>query len=68
MLTQRAVCECAWNTILWHGAAGAEAAAAEKVAELRACGAIQGAEMWESVKALIPQMIADPTIWDDLPE
>ena len=68
MLTQRDVCACAWQTILWHGAAGAEEAAASRIAELRAKGSIAGAEMWEAVKARIPELLADPTMWDDLPE
>ena len=68
MLTQRDVCACAWQTILWHGAAGAEAAAESRIAELRANGSVAGAEMWEAVKERIPELLADPAMWDDFPE
>lgn len=67
MLTQRDVCACAWNTILLHGAAGAEAAADEKIAELKRDGCFRGAEMWATVKAKIPELLADPDVWDELP-
>ncbi|HJQ18552.1 MAG TPA: hypothetical protein VJ859_16325 [Allosphingosinicella sp.] len=68
MLTERDVCACAWQTILWYGAAGAEAAAEERIAELRRNGLIAGAQMWETVRERIPELLANPDIWDDLPE
>lgn len=68
MLTQREVCACAWQTILWHGAAHAEAAAEERIVELRAAGLIAGAEMWVAIKARIPELLERPEIWDELPQ
>jgi len=67
MLTQRDVCACAWNVILLHGAAGAEAAADDKISELKRDGCIAGVEMWQTVKAKIPELLADPDVWDELP-
>ena len=67
MLTQRDVCACAWNVILLHGAAGAETAADEKISELKREGCFKGAEMWQTVKAKIPELLADPDMWDELP-
>ena len=67
MLTQRDVYAYAWNVILLHGAAGAEAAADEKISELKREGCFRGAEMWQTVKAKIPELLADPDMWDELP-
>ena len=67
MLTEREVCACAWQTILWHGVNGAEAAADQRIAELRADGKVAGAQMWEAIKTRIPELIAHPEIWDELP-
>jgi hypothetical protein len=67
MLIRRDVCTCAWNTILLNGAAHAEAAAEARIAELRAQGCLAGAEMWEAVKEAIPELLADPDLWDELP-
>jgi len=68
MLTERDVCACAWQTILWHGAAGAEAAAEERIVELRSSGMIAGAQMWESIKSRIPELLANPDMWDEIPD
>lgn len=68
MLTERDVCTWAWHAILCYGVDGAEAAADRRIAELRADGAVAGAEMWQVVKARIPELLAHPEIWDDLPE
>jgi hypothetical protein len=67
MLIKRDICACAWNTILLHGAAHAEQAAEQQIARLRQEGCIAGAEMWQSVKEAIPELLADPDIWDELP-
>ena len=64
MLTQREVCSCAWQTILSHGA---EAAAEARIGELRAEGFPAGVQMWQAIKSRIPELLADPDIWDDLP-
>jgi hypothetical protein len=67
MLIQRDICACAWNMILLHGAGQAEAAAEDQIARLRQEGCIAGAEMWQTVKQAIPELLADPDIWDELP-
>jgi hypothetical protein len=67
MLIRRDVCTCAWNTILLHGATQAEAAADARIAELRAQGCVAGADMWQAVREAIPELLADPDLWDDLP-
>jgi hypothetical protein len=67
MLIKRDVCACAWNMILLHGAAHAEAATDERISMLREEGCVAGAEMWVAVKEAIPELLADPDIWDDLP-
>jgi len=67
MLCQRDLYECAWNVILLNGAAGAEGVAEERIAEMRQAGCFSGAEMWEAIKAAIPELLAQPELWDELP-
>jgi hypothetical protein len=67
MLCQRDLYECAWHVILLHGAAGAAGVADERIAEMRDQGCVAGAEMWEAVKAAIPELLAQPEVWDELP-